>query len=66
MAVGPDGTVWVGQEDLGHFDPSSGAWQSLTSADGLVSHPVHAIYVTPEGVVWVGTSGGVSRYVPGE
>jgi len=25
---------------------------------------VRAIYVTPEGVVWIGTEGGVSRYVP--
>jgi ligand-binding sensor domain-containing protein/tRNA A-37 threonylcarbamoyl transferase component Bud32 len=66
MTVGPDGTVWVGLEDLGHFDPSSGAWQTFTTADGLVSHSVRAIYVTPEGVVWVGTGGGVSRYVPGE
>jgi ligand-binding sensor domain-containing protein/tRNA A-37 threonylcarbamoyl transferase component Bud32 len=66
MTVGPDGMVWVGQENLGHFDPSNGAWQSLTPADGLVSHSVQAIYVTPVGVVWVGTGGGVSRYVPGE
>jgi ligand-binding sensor domain-containing protein len=66
MAVGPDGAVWVGQENLGRFDPSSDAWQTFTPADGLVSSPVHAIYVTDEGVVWIGTDGGVSRYAPGE
>lgn len=65
LAIGPDGTVWAGHEDLGHFDPSSGVWETFTTADGLVHHQVEAIYVTPDGVVWVGTIGGVSRYVPG-
>jgi hypothetical protein len=32
--------------------------------DGLVNWTVQAIHVTPEGVVWIGTEGGVSRYVP--
>jgi len=66
MAVAPDGTVWVGGDGLGHFDPSTGAWQTFTTADGLVSQQVYAVHVTPEGVVWVGTEGGLSRYVPGE
>jgi ligand-binding sensor domain-containing protein len=64
VAVGPDGSVWVGYEGLGRYDPASGDWQLFTPADGLVHQIVHAIYVTPEGVVWVGTEGGVSRYVP--
>jgi ligand-binding sensor domain-containing protein len=66
MAVGPDGIVWVGQENLGRFDPSSGAWQTFTTDDGLVSQQVKAIHVSPDGAVWIGTEGGVSRYVPGE
>ena len=36
----------------------------FTPADGLAHMIVRAIHVTPEGVVWVGTEGGVSRYVP--
>jgi ligand-binding sensor domain-containing protein len=66
VAAGPDGIIWAGHDGLGRFDPSSGAWQIFTPADGLVHHWVEAIYTTPEGVVWVGTGGGVSRYVPGE
>ncbi len=62
--VGPDGMVWVGYDSLGRLDPSSGAWQIFTPADGLIHPEVSAIYVTPGGVVWVGTTGGVSRYVP--
>lgn len=64
LAVEPDGSVWVGYEGLGRYDPAAGDWQLFTPADGLAHLIVHAIHVTPEGVVWVGTEGGVSRYVP--
>jgi ligand-binding sensor domain-containing protein len=64
VAIGPDGSVWAGYEGLGRYDPSSGDWQMFTPADGLGHWNVLAIHVTPEGVVWVGTAGGVSRYVP--
>jgi streptogramin lyase len=64
VAVGPDGSVWAGHEGLGRYDPASGDWQLFTPADGLAHRIVRAIHVTPEGLVWVGTEGGVSRYVP--
>jgi serine/threonine protein kinase/ligand-binding sensor domain-containing protein len=64
MAVGPDGSVWTSYDDLGRFDPSSGDWEIFTPDDGLIDSQVQAIYVTAEGVVWVGTAGGVSRYAP--
>jgi ligand-binding sensor domain-containing protein/tRNA A-37 threonylcarbamoyl transferase component Bud32 len=64
VTVGPDGSVWAGYEGLGRYDPVEGDWQIFAPADGLVHAIVQAIHVTPEGVVWVGTEGGVSRYVP--
>jgi ligand-binding sensor domain-containing protein len=66
VTVGPEGHVWAGYDSLGHFDPSRREWQTFTTTNGLVHHQVEAIYVTPEGVVWVGTRGGASRYTPGE
>jgi len=66
MAIGPDGTVWVGSEGLGRFDPSNGGWQPPAPAAGLIERRVRAIHVTPAGVIWIGTKGEVSRYVPGE
>jgi ligand-binding sensor domain-containing protein len=64
IAVAPDGGVWAGYEGFGRFDPASRTWQAFTPADGLVHPLVLSIHVTPEGVVWVGTAGGLSRYVP--
>jgi ligand-binding sensor domain-containing protein/tRNA A-37 threonylcarbamoyl transferase component Bud32 len=66
VAVAPDGAVWAGYEGLGRFDPTTGTWQIFTTEDGLVHQEVRTIYITPEGVVWVGTPGGISRFVPGE
>ena len=48
----------------GRFDPASDDWQMFTPADGLAHAIVREIHVTPEGVVWVRTEGGVSRVVP--
>jgi ligand-binding sensor domain-containing protein/predicted Ser/Thr protein kinase len=64
VTVGPEGGVWAGHEGMGHYDPASGEWQMFMPSDGLVHLIVHAIHVTSEGVVWVGTEGGVSRYAP--
>ena len=64
LAFAPDGSIWAGYEGLGRYDPASDTWQIFTTADGLVHMSVLAIHVTPDGVVWVGTEGGVSRYVP--
>jgi ligand-binding sensor domain-containing protein len=59
-----DGTVWAWGDDLGHFNPVDGTWQTFTAADGLVPGDISSVWITPEGVVWVGTNRGVSRYVP--
>jgi ligand-binding sensor domain-containing protein len=63
LAVGPDGIVWVDDDGLGRFDPSTGAWDAHTPSDGLIHHQVNAIYVTSDGTVWIGTDGGVSSFI---
>jgi ligand-binding sensor domain-containing protein/tRNA A-37 threonylcarbamoyl transferase component Bud32 len=66
VTVGPDGSVWACHQGLGRYDPDADRWEMFTAADGLVHSVVTAVYVTPEGVVWIGTTGGVSRYVPSD
>ena len=66
VTVGPDGSVWAYNQGLGRYDPDAGKWKMFTASEGLVHPIVTAIHVTPEGVVWIGTGGGVSRYVPPE
>ncbi|MBN1874357.1 MAG: protein kinase [Anaerolineae bacterium] len=64
IAVAPDGGIWVGGYGLGHLDPVTGNWQSFFIEEGLISENINALYVTDEGIVWIGTTNGVSRYVP--
>jgi ligand-binding sensor domain-containing protein len=64
VTVGPDGKIWTGYDGLGRFDPTDAAWQHYGPDDGLVHPLVQAILATADGVVWVGTEGGVSRFVP--
>jgi streptogramin lyase len=64
LALAPDGSVWAGYEGLGRYDPATDSWQIFGTEDGLVHQLVLSLHVTPEGVVWVGTAGGVSRLVP--
>jgi ligand-binding sensor domain-containing protein len=63
-AVGPDGSLWfgTGQGGVSHFMPGgNSAWESLTTADGLVHNQVSAIAVGA-GSLWFGTSGGANRW----
>ena len=46
----------------GDFLGGVGGFTTLTTKDGLVHNAVTAIYGAPDGVMWFGTLGGVSRY----
>ena len=59
-----DNTVWIWGDKLGRFNPVDGTWQTFTTADGLVPGDISSVWITPQGVVWVGTNRGVSQYVP--
>jgi len=39
-----------------------GTWRNYTYLDGLASNGVYAIHRTPDGILWFGTTEGVSRY----
>ncbi len=62
-------TIWAGTHGggLGRF--RNGAWQLFTTADGLPSDTVWALFSMPgtdgRSVLWVGTEKGVARLDPG-
>lgn len=75
IAVAPDGTVWVGA--YSEFAPDGGpappggisyfdgeTWHTMT--DGPSARFISDIAVAPDGVLWFGKAGGVSRYLPSE
>jgi ligand-binding sensor domain-containing protein len=52
--------TWSG---LSHFDGT--AWKSYTTRDGLADDWVYAMAQDPDGTLWLGTEGGVSRLKDG-
>lgn len=64
LSVGPDGIVWGGGDGLIRFDPEQRTWEHLEPGDGQLDYFVETVLVARDGAVWVGTSGGIGRYVP--
>ncbi|MCW5557747.1 MAG: hypothetical protein KIT22_07940, partial [Verrucomicrobiae bacterium] len=76
LVTDPAGTLWIGTEGGGLLRLSSSARAEVTSADGttrsvrpevlsrrdgLPSETVRTLYRDGEGMVWVGTAGGLAR-----
>jgi hypothetical protein len=51
------GMLWVNEHD--------GEWKRLKASDGLLDNTANVVKTSPDGSVWVGSIGGVSRLVAG-
>jgi len=67
--VASDGAVWFGSHPRGlwRYAPAapgktSKAFFNLTTTNGLLSDRVRYVEVAPDGVLWLGTGGGVVRF----
>jgi len=68
-AVAPDGSVWFGSWGQGvwRFEPGQegagrAAFRNWTDRDGLVNNTVWSVSFGENGIVWIATAGGVSRF----
>jgi signal transduction histidine kinase/ligand-binding sensor domain-containing protein/CheY-like chemotaxis protein len=62
LGLGPQG-IWVGSDSgVNHFDGSR--WRNYDAEDGLVWPDTwfNAFWADPDGVVWIGTTRGLSRF----
>lgn len=63
LAIGRDGSLWIGTEDDGLLRLEDGAYRAYGIDDGLPDDEVTALHVTRAGVLWIGTArGGVVRF----
>lgn len=62
IAVGRDGTVWVGTSNNGIARFDGKTWVPYTSANGLASDRITFILAAPNDELWVGTFFGASHF----
>jgi len=69
VAFPPGGDVWLATWDgvnRIHGSPDDpGSWTTYNTGDGLANRWVYAVQVGPDGALWFGTEGGLSRLKDG-
>jgi len=70
IGVSGDGTLWVGTY-AGLYHGNGHSWEHFTTADGLPTNNINAVFVNKAGIVWVGggytrSGGGIARFIPGD
>lgn len=58
------GALWIGTAAAGIYRVARGKVDRFTSADGLSSDTVNALFEDQEGNVWVATGSGIDRFHP--
>lgn len=56
------GNFWFGTYGSGAYYYDGKSFQNFTTQDGLAHNSVRPIYEDKDGIIWLGTEGGVSRY----
>jgi len=76
LAETPEGGIWIGADTGLWFTPSaelgpkpqlssSASLKAYTQSDGLPSDRVNLLFSDREGAIWIGTAGGLARYIHG-
>jgi len=58
--------LWIGTEGAGLQCLRNGRFESFNRTNGLPSNNISSLYVDHDGVLWIGTSGGLARYSHGK
>src|SRR5437879_6597615 len=61
LAETPDGTIWAASVGEGLFQFKNGAVQAVNARSGLSDNLAESLLVDQQGVLWVGTHGGLNR-----
>ena len=61
LAETPDGTIWAGSVGEGLFQFKNDTVQAVNARSGLSDNLAESLLVDQQGVLWVGTHGGLNR-----
>jgi len=62
LAMGPDGSVWIGQRRGGVFNIREENWESTDLTSGLAIKAIYDLQFGPDGSMWLGTDNGAWRF----
>jgi signal transduction histidine kinase/ligand-binding sensor domain-containing protein/CheY-like chemotaxis protein len=62
ISVDPEGTAGNEPIEFQIAPFKKGTWRNFNLQDGLNNLSIQAIYVAPDGLMWLGTAGGVARF----
>ncbi|MEQ9103547.1 MAG: two-component regulator propeller domain-containing protein [Rhodothermales bacterium] len=62
LAEAPDGSLWVATFTDGVFHWNGREWRNHSTAHGMLSNRVLALFVDASGAVWMGTNEGLNRW----
>jgi ligand-binding sensor domain-containing protein/signal transduction histidine kinase len=65
LAVGIDGSLWIGTYGGGLVHLKDGVFSRLTETDGLVGNELSCLCPSRDGSLWIGTIKGLSHYKNG-
>lgn len=60
LAEASDGTMWIGTRDIGAFRVKAGGFEAGPAA--LPDRKVNCLLPVANGIVWIGTDGGIARW----
>ncbi len=60
-----DGSLWIGCDGYGVAHLKDGKFTHFSEADGLLNDQVRCLLEARDGVLWIGSEGGVTRYRDG-
>jgi ligand-binding sensor domain-containing protein len=60
--VDRQGSVWFGTWGTGLARFDGEAWKNFTTEDGLSGNVINSLAIDRDGILWIGTNGGVTRY----
>ena len=62
LAVGLDGSIWIGGEEISRYDVNSQTWTVFNENEELFESMVTAILAASDGTMWFGTQDNALRY----
>lgn len=64
LRAGPDGRLWISTDQGVFIRATDGTWSRMDRRSGVIWNDTGGLLADPDGSVWLGSTGGVTRLLP--